>query len=70
MTNTVLFREMVDRSGLKYKRLAQALGITPYGLQKKIENHTEFKASEIVILSDLLHLSEKDRNAIFFCHEK
>lgn len=66
MTDTVLLRETIARSGIKYKALATALGLTPYGLQKKIDNRTEFKASEILALTDVLHLSEKERNAIFF----
>lgn len=66
MTNTVLFRETVAKSGMKYKHLAQSIGITPFGLQKKIDNRSEFKASEIYKLSDVLNLSEFDRNAIFF----
>ena len=50
--------------------LAAALGLTPYGLQKKINNQTEFKASEILTLSEVLHLSEKERNAIFFAKKR
>lgn len=67
MTNSSLFREAVARAGIKYKFLAKSLGITPYGLQKKIDNKSEFKASEIYTASDLLNLSEQDRNSIFFC---
>lgn len=66
MTNSVLFRKAVVSSGVKYKYLAQSIGITPYGLQKKIDNQSEFKASEIYKLSDALNLSDADRNAIFF----
>ena len=66
MTNSALFRAVVAKSGIKYKHLAQSIGITPYGLQKKIENQSEFKASEIYKLSDILNLSDYERNAIFF----
>lgn len=66
MTDTKLFRQKVKSSGLKYRFLAELIGITPYGLQKKIENKTEFKASEIAALSDALGLSTSERNAIFF----
>lgn len=70
MTNTKLFRQKVESRGLKYRFLAELLGITPYGLQKKIDNKTEFKASEIVTLSEALDLSAEERNAIFFCHNE
>lgn len=69
MTNSALFRESVARAGIKYKFLAEMLGITPYGLQKKIDNRSEFKASEIFTASEVLNLSEQDRNSIFFCKE-
>lgn len=67
VTNSILFREAVEKAGIKYKFLAKSLGLTPYGLQKKIENQSEFKASEIYLASEVLNLTEADRNAIFFC---
>ncbi len=70
MTNSTLFREAVAKAGIKYKFLAESLGITPYGLQKKIDNRSEFKASEIYTASAVLNLSEHDRNSIFFCKER
>ena len=36
---------------------------------KKIQNESEFKASEIAALTDFLGLSAKERDAIFFCKE-
>ena len=66
MTNSKMFRATVSSRGIKYKHLASILGITPYGLQKKIDNLSEFKASEIQLLSTTLALSEQERNSIFF----
>lgn len=67
MTDSKAFRSAVTYRGLKYKALAAVLGITPYGLQKKIDNQSEFKASEIVKLTAALQLSERERDKIFFC---
>ena len=67
MTDTNLLNEIIQKSGYKRKFIAEQLGITPFGLDKKINNITEFKASEIDILCRLLgvkNLSEKER--IFF----
>ena len=67
MTDTILLNEIIQNSGYKRKFLAGQLGITPFGLDKKINNVTEFKASEIDKLCSLLGiktLSEKER--IFF----
>lgn len=67
MTDSVRLSELIQKSGYKMKFLAGQLGLTPFGLSKKINNVTEFKASEIDILCRLLgikSLSEKER--IFF----
>ncbi len=69
MTDSVALRKAVSDSGLKYNKIAGKMGITPYSLQKKIDNETEFKASEIVRLSELLCLSEAERSSIFFAKE-
>lgn len=69
MTDTEKFRDVVRQKGLKYKFLAAELGITPFGLQKKIENQTEFKASEVQKLSALLGLADLERAQIFFAPE-
>lgn len=69
MTNTSALRQKIEQSGLKYRFVAEMLGITPYGLQKKIENVTEFKASEISKLSKLLKLSAAEMTEIFFCRK-
>ena len=66
MTDTKLLRDTVEASGLKYKAIARYVGLTPYGLQKKIDNDTQYKADEIVAISNLLNLSDVQRDAIFF----
>lgn len=66
MTDSTALRKAVDKSGLKYIKIAGEMGISPYTLQKKIDNETEFKASEIVKLCVLLSLSDMERSAIFF----
>lgn len=67
MTDTERLNEIISKSGYKKKFIAEQLGITPFGLDKKITNVTEFKASEIDILCNLLQIKtlvEKER--IFF----
>lgn len=66
MTNTKMLRDEIDKRGLKYKYVASSLGLTYYGLLRKIENCAEFKASEIVKISDILSLDMKTRDRIFF----
>lgn len=67
MTDTERLNEIINKSGYKKKYIAEQLGITRFGLDKKITNVTEFKASEINILCNLLQIKtlvEKER--IFF----
>lgn len=66
MTNTRMLKDRIQKKGFKYSYIATCLGLTPYGLQRKIENDSEFKASEIKKLYELLGLSEKERSEIFF----
>lgn len=66
MTDTEALRNAVKRSGLKYIKIANEMGISSYTLQKKVNNKTEFKASEIMMLSSMLCLDDRERNSIFF----
>ena len=66
MTNTSLLEQYIEKSGYKRAFIAQQLGITAYGLALKINNKSEFKAGEMTILTKLLKISKKDKEAIFF----
>ena len=66
MTDTERLRAVISESGLKLSFIAKKIGITPYGLSLKIENKNEFKASEIQTLKEMLNLSNKERDSIFF----
>lgn len=70
MTDTKALNEIIEKSGLKKNYIAKCIGITAYGLSKKINNINEFKASEIETLCKLLKIdSLKDRQRIFFATE-
>lgn len=66
MTDSYLLRKKIDESGYKVRFVAGKLGITYQGLQKKIANATQFKASEIQTLKVLLGLTNEERDKIFF----
>lgn len=65
MTNTALLRKKIDESGYKLRFIAKQIGITYQGFLKKINNESEFKASEIKGLQDLLNLTDEIRDKIF-----
>ncbi len=67
LTDSNKLRKVIDLSGLKYKFIAKSLGLTYFGLQKKINNDTEFKASEITTLCKILNInSPQEKESIFF----
>lgn len=66
MTNKLEFEVAIIRANLTKKKIAKKLDISPMGLYKKINNITEFKASEISKLASLLNLSYKEKEIIFF----
>lgn len=66
MTNEKLLEQIIKESGLKRGYIAEKLGITRWGLLNKLTNQTEFKASEIAALQDLLRLDNETRDQIFF----
>ena len=71
MTNTELLEEKITKSGLKKSYIAKAIGLkSTYGLSKKINNETEFKATEISALCKLLKIdSLEERQEIFFAEK-
>lgn len=66
MTNTELLKQKIDESGYKMQFIAEQIGVSYQALYNKIGNKTEFLASEIMKLSELLKLTDEERNAIFF----
>ena len=66
MTNEKKLRKKIAESGYKLQFIAKKLGITYQGLLKKLRNESEFKASEIQILTCLLNLQGNERDDIFF----
>lgn len=68
MINSELFREIVKEKGFKYQFLAEGICVTPYALQKKIDNLNEFKGSEIAKLTKLLGITKTQRDDIFFAN--
>ena len=66
MTDTKLLEQVIKERGLKKGYIAERLGVSRSGLINLIKGRTEFKASQIQTLSDLLNLTEAQKNAIFF----
>lgn len=70
MTDTQELLKVIDNSGLKKSFIAERLGISTYGLQKKVENKNQFKAEEIMILCKTLGITSlREKEKIFFAEE-
>ena len=61
-----MLRQRIDDEGLKLGYIADQLGLSYSGLQNKTQGRTEFTASEVARLQDILHLSAEERDMIFF----
>lgn len=66
MTDTKRLKDRIDQSGLKLQWIAEQLGLTRFGLYKKISGESDFRQQEIARLSEILGLSAEDRDALFF----
>lgn len=71
MTNTEALGKYIEKSGFKLYYIAERLKITRESLTRKINNKSEFKASEILALSDLLGIeSAEEQRRVFFMPNK
>lgn len=68
MTDALELDYAIRKAGFNRPRVARVLGISMMALFNKIHNRTEFKASEIATLKQVLNLSNEQRDKIFFAH--
>lgn len=66
MTNTLKLKAAIVGSGLNQEQVAENLEMTIATLNYKINNKSEFRASEIKKLSEVLNLTNEEVNTIFF----
>lgn len=70
MTDTLELEISIKRSGLTKEEVAKRLNLSNMGFYQKLNNITEFKASEISRLYEILNLkSLEDQQRIFFKRE-
>lgn len=58
MTDTIMLEMAIRKKGFSKKYVANALGLSEYGFLLKLNNKSEFKASEIKMLVELLDLPD------------
>lgn len=66
MTNVEMLRNKMDESGMTVVAISEKSGILRETLYNRMAGKSEFKASEIQALTQVLRLTRKERDDIFF----
>lgn len=67
MTDRKLLQAKIEESGLPKTFIAKRLGLSRYGLAKKIDGQSDFKSEEILTLCEVLNIKTlTEREKIFF----
>lgn len=69
MVNTSKLKATIVERGMLQEQVAMQLGMTSATFNYKVNNKTEFRASEIKKLAEVLHLTMEEVFAIFFAEE-
>lgn len=64
--NSILLEQKIIESKLSKKVIAKKIGITRQSLYNKINGKREFNSSEIKKLCEIIDLSSKEKDDIFF----
>jgi hypothetical protein len=65
VTDIKLLKNAIKKSGYRLRYIAEQLGISYQGLCNKINGIYDFKADEILVLCNLLHISMQEKEVIF-----
>lgn len=66
MTNTLKLKAAIAESGLNQEQIAEMLGVSLCTFNYKLNGTSEFKASEIKKLAELLKMENETMVKIFF----
>lgn len=66
MTDTLLLKEYINKSGFKVSFVASKCGLTYQGFKNKLENKSDFTTKEIMALRILLGIPMEESERIFF----
>lgn len=69
MVNTQLLDKKLEQSGYRISHIVNTLGLSKNGFDKKRKGITPFRAAEIYVISDLLKLTDQEKDAIFYAPE-
>lgn len=64
--NLNALNQSIEDSGITIISIANKIGISRQQLYKKLSGEVEFKVSEANLISDILRLTKKEKDEIFF----
>ena len=66
MGDMTMLRRKIKDSGVTITAVADRIGVTRETLYNRLDGKSEFKASEISCLTNMLRLKKAEQDAIFF----
>lgn len=66
MGNMTMLRDKIKESGISFTAVADKIGVSRETLYNRINGESEFKASEIACLTNMLQLNKSEQDNIFF----
>lgn len=66
MGDMTMLRKKIKDSGITVTAVADKLGVSRETLYNRMDGKSEFKASEIACLTDMLRLKKDEQDSIFF----
>lgn len=67
MVNYQLLQEHIKNKGIKKRKLAELLGLSPEGFYKKLKGIHAFTVTEAGILRTALQMTNEEFDDVFFC---
>ena len=69
MSDLILLQKYMEASGKGIDEISKICGIKSRRMSALMSGKEDFKASEMMALSEVLHLTSNDSNTIFFSQE-
>lgn len=69
MTDFEMLKDKIRKSGMKMTAIAEKAGISRETLYNRFKGIGDFTASEMMAISEVLSLTNKERDAIFFAQK-
>lgn len=63
--NTQLLKGKMAEAGYTQQKLAQAIGVVPQTLSRKLQGKRQFTVGEALAICEVLHINQDQRSAIF-----